>query len=312
MSANAKHGARRTNADKRHAVLMALEDEEYKRLSDHEIAELCRVTQPFVSKIRKELGDNGYHSDQPSPKPQPDSEIARLKKEIEARDALEKEMEAALNEAKEKVATYQDVMTQIRRAPAPKPVVVEKVVEKPIVSPELEERVRRKEAELDAAMKALEEKSQLEEVADRVNRESMEERYRLQEEALQKKLAEKVEEMDAAAKAGLEVTELQKQKERLNFEIANLKNDLEYETHVERIRKYFRKVESGVVDTLRVVELLNEKILQDPMFCRFTFEEMVSVRDDVLHMHEATGEAGTLLDQLLAQMREGLNLHVVQ
>ena len=60
VSANSTHGKRRTNADKRKAVLTLLKDNEWSRWTDRHIAGLCRVSQPFVSSIRKELTDNGY------------------------------------------------------------------------------------------------------------------------------------------------------------------------------------------------------------------------------------------------------------
>jgi ParB-like chromosome segregation protein Spo0J len=50
--ANADHGIRRTNADKRQAVVTLLEDAEWSRWSDHEIAKRTHTTQPFVSKLR--------------------------------------------------------------------------------------------------------------------------------------------------------------------------------------------------------------------------------------------------------------------
>ena len=59
MSANAVHGLRRTNADKRRAVMMALEDEEWRELSNREIARMCAVSHEFVNKTR---GGNGCHS----------------------------------------------------------------------------------------------------------------------------------------------------------------------------------------------------------------------------------------------------------
>ncbi len=59
-SANAAHGKRRSNADKRRAVETLLRDEEWGRWSDAEIARWCLVTQPFVSKVRAELSYNGY------------------------------------------------------------------------------------------------------------------------------------------------------------------------------------------------------------------------------------------------------------
>jgi len=60
VQSNATHGIRRTNADKRRAVEILLKDKEWARWSDRHIAKLCRVSQPFVSSIRKELTDNGY------------------------------------------------------------------------------------------------------------------------------------------------------------------------------------------------------------------------------------------------------------
>ena len=60
VSANAAHGKRRSNADKRKVVLNLLKDKEWSRWTDRFIAEKCRVSQPFVSAIRKELTDNGY------------------------------------------------------------------------------------------------------------------------------------------------------------------------------------------------------------------------------------------------------------
>lgn len=65
LGANATHGQRRTNADKRRAVLRALDDAEWKQWSDREIARRCAVSQPFVSSLRSEsLSDNGYQIDE--------------------------------------------------------------------------------------------------------------------------------------------------------------------------------------------------------------------------------------------------------
>jgi hypothetical protein len=55
--ANATHGLRRTNADKRRAVRRLLEDEEWGRWSDREIARWCRVSHPFVAGVRREVGE---------------------------------------------------------------------------------------------------------------------------------------------------------------------------------------------------------------------------------------------------------------
>lgn len=61
-SANAAHGLRRTNADKRKVVLAALADSEFGSKSDREIAKLCGVSHNFVSTMRKPV-------EKPAPKP---------------------------------------------------------------------------------------------------------------------------------------------------------------------------------------------------------------------------------------------------
>ncbi len=55
VGANAEHGLRRTDDDKRRAVNTLLTDDEWLNWSDNQIAKKCKVSQPFVSKLRKEL-----------------------------------------------------------------------------------------------------------------------------------------------------------------------------------------------------------------------------------------------------------------
>ncbi len=61
--ANAAHGLRRTNADKRRAVETLLRDEEWSAWSDREIARRCGVSQTFVGSVRASLSDNGCQID---------------------------------------------------------------------------------------------------------------------------------------------------------------------------------------------------------------------------------------------------------
>lgn len=56
---NAEHGIRRTNDDKRKAVVTLLMDKEWKKWSDHAIARKTRCTQPFVSKLRRQMANGG-------------------------------------------------------------------------------------------------------------------------------------------------------------------------------------------------------------------------------------------------------------
>jgi len=55
VSANSKHGLRRSNADKRKAVLTLLNDEEWSQWSDREIARKCEVSPKTVSKYRDDV-----------------------------------------------------------------------------------------------------------------------------------------------------------------------------------------------------------------------------------------------------------------
>jgi uncharacterized ParB-like nuclease family protein len=55
LQANTTHGLPRSNADKRKAVLTALNDPEWSEMSLRDIADLCRVTHPFVLKVKREL-----------------------------------------------------------------------------------------------------------------------------------------------------------------------------------------------------------------------------------------------------------------
>ncbi len=55
VGANAQHGKRRTNADKRKAVLTLLNDGEWARWSNREIARRCIVSSQYVDKIKNSL-----------------------------------------------------------------------------------------------------------------------------------------------------------------------------------------------------------------------------------------------------------------
>lgn len=55
VGANAAHGLRRSNADKRRAVETLLSDKEWRKWSDREIASRCSVSQTFVGNVRREI-----------------------------------------------------------------------------------------------------------------------------------------------------------------------------------------------------------------------------------------------------------------
>jgi hypothetical protein len=55
IGANATHGVRRTQADKRRAVERLLKDPEWARWSDRKVAEVAKVDHKTVAKLRREL-----------------------------------------------------------------------------------------------------------------------------------------------------------------------------------------------------------------------------------------------------------------
>lgn len=66
VGANATHGQRRTNDDKRRSVLRLLEDDEWSGWSDREIARICAVGAPLVASIRSTLTVRNYSDETPT------------------------------------------------------------------------------------------------------------------------------------------------------------------------------------------------------------------------------------------------------
>jgi len=58
VGANANHGERRTNADKRRAVMTLLEDDEWSKWSDNDIARRCSVSPDTVNRTRRSLSES--------------------------------------------------------------------------------------------------------------------------------------------------------------------------------------------------------------------------------------------------------------
>lgn len=59
VGANAQHGLKRSNADKRRAVEILLADAKWKKWGDSKIGKMCSVSDRFVATVRKELSPNG-------------------------------------------------------------------------------------------------------------------------------------------------------------------------------------------------------------------------------------------------------------
>lgn len=68
LGSNAEHGFRRSSADKRHAVEMALKDPELAELSNREIGDICRVSHTTVRRIRNDQLSKDSSNDKPKKK----------------------------------------------------------------------------------------------------------------------------------------------------------------------------------------------------------------------------------------------------
>ena len=69
LGANAHHGVRRTNSDKRRAVHTLLVDDEWKAWSDRKIADTCGVSHTMVAIARRELTQRVATVATPPPEP---------------------------------------------------------------------------------------------------------------------------------------------------------------------------------------------------------------------------------------------------
>ncbi|WP_299403243.1 ParB/RepB/Spo0J family partition protein [Acaryochloris sp. IP29b_bin.148] len=76
VGANAAHGLRRTNADKRRAVNRLVRDHEWRKWSDREIARRCGVSHGFVGVIRAELSGRYSQMDESTKNVDPNTRMA--------------------------------------------------------------------------------------------------------------------------------------------------------------------------------------------------------------------------------------------
>jgi hypothetical protein len=98
MGANANHGLRRTNADKRHAVEVALDDVEWGELPNTGIAKMCGVAESFVRKIKQErdvVAQNSHNATPIETYDEPKSKNARER--TEAKTPVSSPVEASEN-----------------------------------------------------------------------------------------------------------------------------------------------------------------------------------------------------------------------
>lgn len=119
VGANATHGLRRTNADKRRAVSRLLDDQEWAEWSDNEISKKCGVSQPFVSKMRAErvitvISSSNHEVSKPAPvEEDPEPQKGPVQNAAEKIEPV-----AVAPEPEPEQQTTEDHQVQPERAPA--------------------------------------------------------------------------------------------------------------------------------------------------------------------------------------------------
>lgn len=120
LGANAAHGIKRTNADKRRSVELALA--EWPKLSDRQIAEICAVSNNFVSEQRKSqlssddssepqtrIGRDGKERKMPERKPAPIVDVEPSLTPAKAREIVA-EAEAKEREPKHRLTEFEEAL----------------------------------------------------------------------------------------------------------------------------------------------------------------------------------------------------------
>lgn len=90
LSANSKHGLKRTKADKNKSVVTALNDMEWSLLTNREIAKICDVSHTFVSMVKDKLNTAKTDKKKPdySQKNRPDDTAKDIDTEFTEDDKL--------------------------------------------------------------------------------------------------------------------------------------------------------------------------------------------------------------------------------
>lgn len=95
LGVNAEHGLRRTNKDKRNAVVIALKDPEWVGWSNTDIARLCHVSDMTVKRVRTDLETQGAIDEQDTVKTTRDGkEVERKASRASSKKREEKEKPA--------------------------------------------------------------------------------------------------------------------------------------------------------------------------------------------------------------------------
>jgi len=117
LGANAAHGLRRSNADKRKCVLLAMNAVEYDDLSMRSMGELCNVSRMLVSDIKQEFLEKGKEKDNGS---DPDTRVRNTKKAPTQEEVDRDELREAMSLIKAFPYSGKDAKTKMKLTKADK------------------------------------------------------------------------------------------------------------------------------------------------------------------------------------------------
>jgi len=129
VGANADHGLRRSHADKQRAVMMLLNDEEWRKWSTREVAKRCGVSKSFVADLRKSLSatdseERTYTTRHGTKSKMKTGKIGKGRKRIVTKEQYEAE---ASGQAQEDAPVQEHVSAPDAQVPADPPAATEPV-----------------------------------------------------------------------------------------------------------------------------------------------------------------------------------------
>lgn len=152
---NGTHGIRLTNADKRNAVMMLLEDSEWTEWTNRDIAKHCKVTHTLVNKMRAEIEEKEEKVEAAStpknntPEKQEDKKTD-LQEDSKEEDTECDEKEQIIHELKDTVVSLDEENTRLKDAIAANQLPEDEIQSAAEIIADLRHQIKALEAELSA------------------------------------------------------------------------------------------------------------------------------------------------------------------
>jgi len=149
---NGTHGIRLTNADKRNAVMMLLEDPEWTEWTNRDIAKHCKVTHTLVNKMRAEMEEKVEAVSTPKNKEEEKQEDTKTDSEenTQSDDHEYDEKEQIIHELKDTVVSLDEENTRLKDALAANQLPEDEIQSAAEIIADLRHQIKALEAELSA------------------------------------------------------------------------------------------------------------------------------------------------------------------